>query len=80
MKPRFTRNEIFDLLNEEISDELLLALSEERDVLFREMTKHRNIAYSIGEHVMTYNRIIDKNEKRLTNLLSNNDQQEIITL
>ena len=74
MKARFTRNEIFDLLNEEISDELLLALSEERDVLFREMTKHRNIAFGISEHVMTYNRILNKNEKRLTNLLTSDDQ------
>ena len=73
MKARLTRNEIFDLLNKEISDELLLALSEERDVLFREMTKHRNIAYSIGEHVQTYNRILNKNEKRLTNLLTNSE-------
>ena len=74
MKPRFTRSEIFDLLNEEISDELLLALSEERDVLFREMTKHRNIALGIGEHVMTYNRILDKNEKRLTKLLTDGER------
>ena len=73
MKPRFTRNEIFDLLNEEISDELLLALNEERGVLFREMTKHRNIAFGISEHVMTYNRIIDKHEKRLTNLLTDGE-------
>ena len=74
MKARFTRSEIFDLLNKEISDEVLLALSEERDALCREMTKHQNIALGIGEHVMTYNRILDKNEKRLTKLLTNDDQ------
>ena len=80
MKPRFTRNEIFDLLNEEISDELLLAQSEERDVLFRAMTKHRNIALGIGEHVMTYNRVLDKNEKRLTKLLTDGEEWQIIAL
>ena len=71
---KLSRSEVFDLLNKEVSDELLLAIKEEKDVLFREMTKHRNIAYSIGEHVQTYNRILNKNEKRLTNLLTNDDQ------
>lgn len=71
---RLSRNEIFDLMKKEVSDELLLAIKKEKDVLFREMTKHRNIAYSIGEHVQTYNRILNKHEKRLTNLLTNDDQ------
>ncbi len=71
---KLSRNEIFDLMKKEVSDELLLAIKEEKDVLFREMTKHRNIAYSIGEHVQTYNRILNKHEKRLTNLLTNDDQ------
>lgn len=71
---KLSRSEVFDLLNKEVSDELLLAIKEEKDVLFREMTKHRNIAYSIGEHVQTYNRILNKHEKRLTNLLTNDDQ------
>jgi DNA invertase Pin-like site-specific DNA recombinase len=71
---KLSRNEIFDLMKKEVSDELLLAIKKEKDILFREMTKHRNIAYSIGEHVQTYNRILNKHEKRLTNLLTNDDQ------
>ena len=61
-------------MKKEVSDELLLAIKKEKDILFREMTKHRNIAYSIGEQVQTYNRILNKHEKRLTNLLTNDDQ------
>ena len=71
---KLSRNEIFDLMKKEVSDELLLAIKKEKDILFREMTKHRNIAYSIGEHVQTYNRILNQHEKRLTNLLTNDDQ------
>jgi hypothetical protein len=37
MKAKLSRNEIFDLLNEEVSDELLLAINEERAQLFREV-------------------------------------------
>lgn len=70
---KLSRNEIFDLMKKEVSDELLLAIKKEKDILFREMTKHRNIAYSIGEHVQTYNRILDKHEKRLTKLLTNGE-------
>ena len=70
---KLSRNEIFDLMKKEVSDELLLAIKKEKDILFREMTKHRNIAYSIGEHVQTYNRILNKHEKRLTNLLTNEE-------
>ncbi len=73
MKPRFTRNEIFDLLNEEISDELLLAINEERAQLFREVVKHRNIAAQIQEQVQTYNRLLDQNEERLTKLLTDGE-------
>ena len=73
MKPRFTRNEIFDLLNEEISDELLLAINEERAQLFREVIKHRNIVAQIAEQVQTYNRLLDQNEKRLTMLLTDGE-------
>ena len=70
---KLSRNEIFDLMKKEVSDELLLAIKKEKDILFREMTKHRNIAYSIGEHVQTYNRILNKHEKRLTKLLTNGE-------
>ena len=71
---KLSRNEVFDLMKKEVSDELLLAIKKEKDILFREMTKHRNIAYSIGEHVQTYNRILNQHEKRLTKLLTNDDQ------
>ncbi len=73
MKAKLSRNEIFDLLNEEVSDELLLAINEERAQLFREVVKHRNIAAQIAEQVQTYNRLLDQNEERLTNLLTNGE-------
>jgi hypothetical protein len=70
---KWSRNEIFDLLNEEVSDELLLAINEERAQLFREVIKHRNIADQIQEQVQTYNRLLDQNEERLTNLLTDGE-------
>ena len=70
---KWSRNEIFDLLNEEVSDELLLAINEERAQLFREVVKHRNIAAQIAEQVQTYNRLLDQNEERLTNLLTDGE-------
>ena len=73
MKAKLSRNEIFDLLNEEVSDELLLAINEERAQLFRELIKHRNIAAQIAEQVQTYNRLLDQNEERLTNLLTDGE-------
>ena len=73
MKAKLSRNEIFDLLNEEVSDELLLAINEERAQLFREVVKHRNIAAQIAEQVMTYNRLLDQNEERLTKLLTDGE-------
>lgn len=80
MKAKLSRNEIFDLLNEEVSDELLLAINEERAQLFREVVKHRNIAAQIAEQVQTYNRLLDQNEERLTNLLTDGEGWQIITL
>ena len=71
---KWSRNEIFDLMKKEVSDELLLAINEERAQLFREVIKHRNIAAQIAEQVQTYNRLLDQNEKRLTNLLTHDDQ------
>ena len=68
-----SRSEIFDLLNEEVSDELLLAINEERAQLFREVVKHRNIAAQIAEQVQTYNRLLDQNEERLTKLLTDGE-------
>jgi succinate dehydrogenase flavin-adding protein (antitoxin of CptAB toxin-antitoxin module) len=70
---KLSRNEVFDLLNKEVSDELLLAINEERAQLFREVVKHRNIAAHIQEQVQTYNRLLDQNEKRLTKLLTNGE-------
>ena len=73
MKAKLSRSEIFDLLNEEVSDELLLAINEERAQLFREVVKHRNIAAQIAEQVQTYNRLLDQNEERLTKLLTDGE-------
>ena len=70
---KLSRSEVFDLLKEEVSDELLLAINEERAQLFREVVKHRNIAAQIAEQVQTYNRLLDQNEKRLTNLLTDGE-------
>ena len=70
---KLSRSEVFDLLKEEVSDELLLAINEERAQLFRELIKHRNIAAQIAEQVQTYNRLLDQNEKRLTNLLTDGE-------
>ena len=70
---KWSRNEIFDLMKKEVSDELLLAINEERAQLFREVVKHRNIAAQIAEQVQTYNRLLDQNEERLTNLLTNGE-------
>jgi hypothetical protein len=73
MKAKLSRSEVFDLLKEEVSDELLLAINEERAQLFRELIKHRNIAAQIAEQVQTYNRLLDQNEERLTNLLTDGE-------
>jgi predicted DNA-binding protein YlxM (UPF0122 family) len=70
---KLSRSEVFDLLKEEVSDELLLAINEERAQLFREVIKHRNIADQIQEQVQTYNRLLDQNEERLTNLLTDGE-------
>ena len=70
---KLSRSEVFDLLKEEVSDELLLAINEERAQLFRELIKHRNIAAQIPEQVQTYNRLLDQNEERLTNLLTDGE-------
>ena len=70
---KLSRSEVFDLLKEDVSDELLLAINEERAQLFRELIKHRNIAAQIAEQVQTYNRLLDQNEKRLTNLLTDGE-------
>jgi|TARA_A100001011_G_scaffold262996_1_gene271536 hypothetical protein len=68
---KLSRNEVFDLLRDGVSDELLLAINEERAVLFKEVAKHRAIANQISEQVKIYNRLLDQNEERLTNLLTN---------
>ena len=70
---KLSRSEVYDLLNKEVSDELLLAINEERAQLFREVVKHRNIAAQIAEQVQTYNRLLDQNEERLTKLLTDGE-------
>ena len=66
-----TRNELFDLLKKDISDEMLLQINEERDQLFNEARKYRALASSISEIVQSYNRVLNANEERLSKLLTN---------
>ena len=77
MKWSRDRNELWELLQklpEDLSDEVLLDLSQERDWLFQDLRKLWDEADLLSSQVIAYNRIIDKHEKRLTNLLTNNDQ------
>jgi hypothetical protein len=60
-------------LPEDLSDEVLLDLNQERGWLFQELGKLRAEANRLNFQVMAYNRILDKHEKRLTNLLTNDD-------
>ena len=77
MKSSRDRNELWELLQklpEDLSDEVLLDLSQERDWLFQDLRKLRDDADLLSSQVIAYNRILDKHEKRLTNLLTNDDQ------
>jgi len=77
MKWSRDRNELWELLQklpEDLSDEVLLDLSQERDWLFQDLRKLRDEADLLSSQVIAYNRIIDKHEKRLTKLLTNDDQ------
>ena len=77
MKLSRDRSELWELLQklpEDLSDEVLLDLSQERDWLFQDLRKLRDDADLLSSQVIAYNRILDKHEKRLTNLLTNDDQ------
>ena len=77
MKSSRDRNELWELLQklpEDLSDEVLLDLSQERDWLFQDLRKLRDEADLLSSQVIAYNRILDKHEKRLTKLLTNDDQ------
>jgi hypothetical protein len=77
MKSSRDRNELWELLQklpEDLSDEVLLDLSQERDWLFQDLRNLRDEADLLSSQVIAYNRILDKHEKRLTKLLTNNDQ------
>jgi SMC interacting uncharacterized protein involved in chromosome segregation len=76
MKSSRDRDELCELLQklpEDLSDEVLLDLNQERGWLFQELGKLRAEANRLRFQVMAYNRILDKHEKRLTNLLTNDD-------
>jgi hypothetical protein len=77
MKSSRDRNELWELLQklpEDLSDEVLLDLSQERDWLFQDLRNLRDEADLLSSQVIAYNRILDKHEKRLTKLLTNDDQ------
>ena len=76
MKLSRDRNELWELLQklpEDLSDEVLLDLSQERDWLFQDLRKLRDEADLLSSQVIAYNRILDKHEKRLTKLLTNGE-------
>ena len=77
MKSSRDRDELWELLQklpEDLSDEVLLDLNQERGWLFQELGKLRAEANRLNSQVIAYNRILDKHEERLTNLLTNDDQ------
>lgn len=70
------RNELWELLQklpEDLSDEVLLDLNQERGWLFQELGKLRAEANRLSSQVAAYNRILDKHEERLTNLLTDGE-------
>ena len=76
MKSSRDRDELWELLRklpEDLSDEVLLDLNQERGWLFEKLGKLRAEANRLGSQVMAYNRILDKHEERLTNLLTNEE-------
>ena len=76
MKSSRDRDELCELLQklpEDLSDEVLLDLNQERGWLFQELGKLRAETNRLNSQVIAYNRILDKHEKRLTNLLTNDD-------
>jgi SMC interacting uncharacterized protein involved in chromosome segregation len=76
MKSSRDRDELWELLQklpEDLSDEVLLDLNQERGWLFQELGKLRAEANVLSSQVIAYNRILDKHEKRLTKLLTNGE-------
>ena len=76
MKSSRDRDELWELLKklpEDLSDEVLLDLNQERGLLFQELRKLRAEASRLSSQVIAYNRILDKHEERLTNLLTNGE-------
>ena len=76
MKSSRDRDELWELLKklpEDLSDEVLLDLNQERGWLFQELGKLRAKASRLSSQVIAYNRILDKHEERLTNLLTNEE-------
>ena len=76
MKSSRDRDELGELLQklpEDLSDEVLLDLNQERGWLFQELGKLRAEANVLNSQVVAYNRILDKHEKRLTKLLTNGE-------
>ena len=76
MKSSRDRNELWELLQklpEDLSDEVLLDLNQERGWLFQELGKLRAEASKLSSQVIAYNRILDKHEERLTKLLTDGE-------
>ena len=76
MKSSRDRDELWELLKklpEDLSDEALLDLNQERGWLFQELGKLRAEASKLSSQVIAYNRILDKHEERLTNLLTDGE-------
>ena len=76
MFPSHDLNELWELLQklpEDLSDEVLLDLNQERGWLFQELGKLRAEASVLSSQVIAYNSILDKHEERLTNLLTDGE-------
>jgi SMC interacting uncharacterized protein involved in chromosome segregation len=76
MKSSRDRDELWELLKklpEDLSDEVLLDLNQERGWLFQELGKLRAEASKLSSQVIAYNRILDKHEERLTKLLTDGE-------
>ena len=76
MKSSRDRNELWELLQklpEDLSDEVLLDLNQERGWLFEKLGKLRAEASLLSSQVIAYNRILDKHEERLTKFLTDGE-------
>ena len=76
MKSSRDRDGLWELLQklpEDLSDEVLLDLNQERGWLFQELGKLKAEANRLSSQVTAYNRILDKHEERLTMLLTDGE-------